>query len=137
MSNKFTLNKWDALRGLVPFVQFKKRKKHPWRKVTLIPNGTKSHKPSEIYFEQIFTKMCTYIQLQRILPTNKSDVFRDNEIIYFTMMPGCTFPIAIFFKDLVYVGPWLQSHENDINQIISFRIEGIWCKIYLDLHRCI
>ena len=49
--------------------------------------------------------MCTYIQLQRILPTNKSDVFRDNEIIYFTMMPGCTFPIAIFFKDLVYVGP--------------------------------
>ena len=24
----------DALRNLVPFVQFKNREKHPWRKVT-------------------------------------------------------------------------------------------------------
>ena len=24
----------DVLRGLVPFVQFKKREKHPWRSVT-------------------------------------------------------------------------------------------------------
>ena len=24
----------DTLRGLVPFVQFKKREKHPWRSVT-------------------------------------------------------------------------------------------------------
>ena len=27
-------NKCDALRDLVPFVQFKKRKKHPWRSDT-------------------------------------------------------------------------------------------------------
>ena len=27
-------NKGDALRDLVPFVQFKKREKHPWRSVT-------------------------------------------------------------------------------------------------------
>ena len=26
----------NALRDLVPFVQFKKREKHPWRSVTLI-----------------------------------------------------------------------------------------------------
>ena len=26
-------SKCDALRDLVPFVQFKKRKKHPWRSV--------------------------------------------------------------------------------------------------------
>ena len=26
--------KCDALRNLVPFVQFKKREKHPWRSVT-------------------------------------------------------------------------------------------------------
>ena len=26
--------KCDALRDLVPFVQFKKREKHPWRSVT-------------------------------------------------------------------------------------------------------
>ena len=25
----------DPLRGLVPFVQFKKRKKYPWRSVTI------------------------------------------------------------------------------------------------------
>ena len=28
--------KFDALRGLVSFLQFKKREKHPWRSVTLI-----------------------------------------------------------------------------------------------------
>ena len=27
-------NHCDALRDLVPFVQFKKREKHPWRSVT-------------------------------------------------------------------------------------------------------
>ena len=27
-------SKCDALRDLVPFVQFKKREKHPWRSVT-------------------------------------------------------------------------------------------------------
>ena len=27
---------YDALRDLVPFVQFKKRKKHPWRSVALL-----------------------------------------------------------------------------------------------------
>ena len=26
---------YDALRYLIPFVQFKKREKHPWRSVTL------------------------------------------------------------------------------------------------------
>ena len=26
----------DALRDLVPFVQFKKREKHPWRSVRLV-----------------------------------------------------------------------------------------------------
>ena len=58
----------DALRDLVPFVQFKKCKKHPWRSVTLKPttllkvtllhgclsrflncrNGTKPHNASHI-----------------------------------------------------------------------------------------
>ena len=27
------MNKCDALRGLVPFVQLKKPKKHPWRSI--------------------------------------------------------------------------------------------------------
>ena len=62
------INIWDALRDLVPFVQFKKREKHPWRNVTFKPvtflkvtllygcflrhlnytNGTKSRKVSHM-----------------------------------------------------------------------------------------
>ena len=33
ISNLKVLNKCGALRDLVPFVQFKKREKHPWRSV--------------------------------------------------------------------------------------------------------
>ena len=34
MSTKWVrIRKFDALRDLVPFVQFKKREKHPWRSV--------------------------------------------------------------------------------------------------------
>ena len=32
-SNWFLENKCGALRNLIPFVQFKKREKHPWRSV--------------------------------------------------------------------------------------------------------
>ena len=62
------INIWDALRDLVPFVQFKKREKHPWRSITFKPvtflkvtllygcflrllnytNGTKSRKASHM-----------------------------------------------------------------------------------------
>ena len=31
---QFVWYMFDALRDLVPFVQFKKRQKHPWRSVT-------------------------------------------------------------------------------------------------------
>ena len=31
-----TLHKYGALRDLVPFVQFKKREKHPWRVLILV-----------------------------------------------------------------------------------------------------
>ena len=30
----YKLDKYDILSDLVPFVQFKKREKHPWRSVT-------------------------------------------------------------------------------------------------------
>ena len=33
---------WDALRDLVPFVQFEKRKKHPWKSVTFITDSSTS-----------------------------------------------------------------------------------------------
>ena len=40
-------NQCDALRDLVPFVQFKKREKHSWRSVTFSKacNFTKSNTP--------------------------------------------------------------------------------------------
>ena len=33
MKGLLNINKCGALRDLVPFVQFKKREKHPWRRV--------------------------------------------------------------------------------------------------------
>ena len=72
----FVLINWgiwdcDALRDLVPVVQFKKREKHPWRsinlpatllKVTLLhgcfsrflncTNGTKSRNAPQIYYQK-------------------------------------------------------------------------------------
>ena len=46
-----------ALRDLVPFVQFKKREKHPWRSITLCfsrflncTNGTESRITSQIFW---------------------------------------------------------------------------------------
>ena len=37
LTSKSTLIvEYDTLRDLVPFVQFKKREKHPWRSVTTI-----------------------------------------------------------------------------------------------------
>ena len=69
---KLKINKayCDALRDLVPFAQFKKREKHPWRSVTFKPatllklallhgcfscflnctNATKSRKASHIFY---------------------------------------------------------------------------------------
>ena len=43
---------WDALRDLVPFVQIKKRKKHPWRSVTFskVAGFTISNTPPWVFF---------------------------------------------------------------------------------------
>ena len=48
----------DALRGLVPFVQFKKREKHPWRRVTF---STKSNTPPLVFFT--FLKLYKWYQI--------------------------------------------------------------------------
>ena len=42
----------DALRDLVPFVQFKKSEQHPWRSVTFseASNFTKSNTPPWVFF---------------------------------------------------------------------------------------
>ena len=51
----------DALRDLVPFVQFKKREKHLWRDVTL----SKSNTPPWVFFT--FFKFYKWYQIaQRI-----------------------------------------------------------------------
>ena len=44
------LHVYGALRDLVPFVQFKKRKKHPWRSVTFtVCNFNKSNTPPWVF----------------------------------------------------------------------------------------
>ena len=48
----------DVLRDLVPFVQFKKREKHPWRSVTF---STKSNTPSWVFFT--FFKLYKWYQI--------------------------------------------------------------------------
>ena len=42
-------NIYDALRDLLPFLQFKKREKHPWRVVTF-SNFTKINTPLWVFF---------------------------------------------------------------------------------------
>ena len=44
--SKVDFPKWDALRDLLPFVQFKKCEKHPWRS-----NFTKSNTPPWLFFD--------------------------------------------------------------------------------------
>ena len=51
---RFTYFQSDALRNLAPFVQFKKREKHPWKSVTLSKvaeacNFTKSNTPPWVF----------------------------------------------------------------------------------------
>ena len=50
------IHKW-CLRDLVPFVQFKKREKHPWRSVTF-SNFTESNTPPWVFFFSRFLN-CT------------------------------------------------------------------------------
>ena len=44
----------DALQDLIPFVQFKKREKHPWRNVTFC-NFNKSNTPPWLFFTLLNT----------------------------------------------------------------------------------
>ena len=77
--NKSTMEKCDALLDLVPFVQFKKGEKHPWRSVSRFlncTNGTKSRNPSQMscvvaslcsgnhYYIASFRRIGTYVQAQ-------------------------------------------------------------------------
>ena len=56
-------SKCDGLHDLVPFVQFKKREKHPWRSVNFI---TKINTPPWVFFT--FFKLYKWYQIpQRII----------------------------------------------------------------------
>ena len=47
-----SLNLCDALQNLVPFAQFKKREKHPWRSITCSRvTGKKSNTPPYVFFQ--------------------------------------------------------------------------------------
>ena len=58
--------KCDALRDLVPFLQFQKRKKHPWRSVTFSKVAGflklyKSRKASQMHLELSFLANCSIL----------------------------------------------------------------------------
>ena len=65
----------DALRDLVPFVQFEKRKKHPWRSVTFskVAVFTKSNIPPWVFF--LFFKLYKWYQIAQ-------DIFSSYEILH-------------------------------------------------------
>ena len=52
---------WDALRNFVPFTQFKKREKHPWKSVTFIKVEDKSNTPPWVFFT--FFKLYKWYQI--------------------------------------------------------------------------
>ena len=64
------INLCDALRNLVPFVQFKKREKHPWRSVILACNFTKSNTPPWVFFT--FFILCKCYQIAQRITIMKS-----------------------------------------------------------------
>ena len=54
----------DALRDLVPFVQFKKRKKHPWRSVTFSKVPGFINKTMSLLIEYLVSKNIWPCQLK-------------------------------------------------------------------------
>ena len=63
---RISLVQIDILRDLVPFVQFKKREKHPWRSVTFSKVAVKSNTPPWVFFT--FFRLYKWYQIvQRII----------------------------------------------------------------------
>ena len=66
----------DALRDLVPFVQFKKREKQPWRSVTPrflnCTNGTKSRETTHICIGNTFGNNFHLLEKHRLKIRQKS-----------------------------------------------------------------
>ena len=62
---------WDALPNLVPFEQFKKRKKHPWRSVEVC-NFTKSNTSPCVFFT--FLKLYNWYQIVQSIKDVTSSV---------------------------------------------------------------
>ena len=54
----------DVLRGLVPFEQFKKPEKHPWRSVAFSKVAGKLRKTSQISYPRTHT--CVYYGLRNV-----------------------------------------------------------------------
>ena len=83
-----------ALRDLIPFVQFRKREKHPWRSVTLSKvascNFTKSNTPSWVFFT--FFKLYKWYQITQII----------TYMNYFLVHVGPLLKIQNKYSDWVY-----------------------------------
>ena len=108
MSHFFMSYKWDALRDLVPFVQFKKHEKHPWMSVTvssntptrvslcyvfeivqLVPNWARHHKCYKGSFQrcekklnQVSSSRTDWKWINRLRTDPKLENAKNNAILY-------------------------------------------------------
>ena len=69
--NPLTNDNCGALRDLVPFVQFKKREKHPWRSVNF---NTKINTPTWVLFT--FLKLYKWCQIAKSTTVTNSSTIK-------------------------------------------------------------
>ena len=117
---KLSLHICDALRDLVPFVQFKKREKHPWKDVTF--SKVASLKPATLlkltllhgYFFMFF-KLCKWYQIAQ-------------RTIYFTHQSITDYPsknqiLSLSWRrSLSYRNHSMDLHSKSINWFLYDRV---------------
>ena len=72
LSTSYTI--CDALRDLVPFVQFKKREKHPWRSVNFskVAGFNTQYTTFSQAFSTLYPIYCSVIQLERFYSLHRA-----------------------------------------------------------------
>ena len=72
LSTSYTI--CDALRDLIPFVQFKKREKHPWRSVNFskVAGFNTQYTTFSQAFSTLYLIYCSVIQLERFYSLHRA-----------------------------------------------------------------
>ena len=97
----YLMDKLNVLHNFVPFVQIKKREKHPWRSLLLACNFTKSNTPPWVFFT--FFKLYRWYKIaQRITIYHREYCFyltKWNHLVFWNYV---NIPDLIF--DVIYSG---------------------------------